>query len=212
MNHFEFTLLTDGSSDAVLIHPLTWLLGQHLRDKTEAINGTWADLRRLRTPPVGLSARIAAALDLYPCDVLFVHRDAEGETCDFRVQEIAIAADGTTNPLVPVVPVRMQEAWLLIDKVALRRAAGNPNGQINLNMPPIRQLEQVLNPKQVLHELLLNASELTGRMRKKQNPAQQSLRLGEIIEDYSPLRRLPAFQHTEECLLRILRDRFDLNT
>ena len=29
--------------------------------------------------PRGLSERIRAAVELYPCDLLFIHRDAEGE-------------------------------------------------------------------------------------------------------------------------------------
>jgi len=85
MDRLDFTLLTDGSSDAILIQPLTWMLHQHF---SFAINGTWADLRRLPNPPKTLRDRIAAALDLYPCHLLFVHRDAEGETLDRRVTEI----------------------------------------------------------------------------------------------------------------------------
>jgi hypothetical protein len=123
MDRLDFTLLADGSSDAILIHPLAWMLQQHFGF---AVNGAWADLRRLPSPPKDLQGRIAAALDLYPCDVLFVHRDAEGESLDRRVAEIEDAVTGLADPLVPVVPVRMQEAWLLIDEPALRRAAGKP--------------------------------------------------------------------------------------
>jgi len=94
-----------------------------------------------------------------------VHRDAEGETLERRVIEIKGVVADLPDPLVPVVPVRMQEAWLLIDEPALRCAAGNPNGVINLDMPAIDRLEGIPNPKQVLHELLLDASELTGRRR-----------------------------------------------
>ncbi len=205
MERLDFTLLTDGSSDAILVHPLTWMLQQHCRF---AINGTWADLRRLPKPPKDLRSRIAAALDLFPCDVLFIHRDAEGETLDSRVAEIEAAVAGLENPLVPVVPVRMQEAWLLIDEPALRRAAGNPNGRISLRMPVIDRLEGIPDPKGLLHDLLLDASELTGRRRKKLNPGRQAMRLGELIEDYSPLRRLTAFRHAESRTLAVLRDGF----
>ena len=207
MDRLDFTLLTDGSSDAILIHPLTWLLSQHF---SFAINPTWADLRRLPNPPKSLRDRIAAALDLYPCDLLFVHRDAEGVTLDRRVAEIKAAVAGLPDPLVPVVPVRMQEAWLLIDESALRHAAGNPNGIVNLDMPAIDRLEEISSPKQVLHELLLDASELTGRRRKKLNPGLLSMRLGELIEDFSPLRRLTAFRHAESETLAVLRNSFRL--
>jgi hypothetical protein len=203
MDRLDFTLLTDGSSDAILIQPLTWILHQHF---PLAINGTWADLRRLPSPPKTLHERIAMALDLYPCHLLFVHRDAEGETLDRRVAEIKDAVADLPDPLVPVVPVRMQEAWLLIDEAALRCAAGNPNGGIDLAMPAIDRLEDIPNPKQMLHDLLLDASELKGRRRKKLNPGRLAMRLGELIEDYGPLRRLTAFRHAEAETRAALRD------
>jgi len=117
-----------------LLYPITWILRQHF---PFAVNGTWADLRRLPSPPKDLRGRIDAALDLYPCDLLFIHRDAEGVPLDQRVAEIEDAVVGLPAPRVPVVPVRMQEAWLLIDEPALRRAAGNPHGGVSLAMPAI---------------------------------------------------------------------------
>jgi len=75
MERLEFTLLSDGSSDAVLLNPLRWLLEQH---SSIPADGTWAELRLLPSPPTVLRARIERALDLYPCDILFVRRDAEG--------------------------------------------------------------------------------------------------------------------------------------
>jgi hypothetical protein len=205
VDRLDFTLLTDGSSDAILIYPLNWLLEQHLQ---VAVNGTWADLRRLRAPPRDLRSRVAAALDLYPCDILFVHRDAETEPLEQRITEIITAVSELQNPLVPVVPVRMQEAWMLIDESALRRAAGNPQGTVPLAIPPIDRLEGTPDPKKLLHDLILDASELTGRRRKKLNPRRQAMRLGELIGDYSPLHRLPAFRKTEAKTLAVLQKDF----
>jgi hypothetical protein len=197
MPSIEFTLLADGSSDAVLIEPLTWLLRQL---GCEAANGTWADLRFLRSPPKDLRARIEAAVDLYPCDLLFVHRDAEAKPAEARIAEIDAARDGLPTLAVPVVPVRMQEAWLLIDEAALRRAAGNPNGRMPLAMPGIDALEGIADPKAMLHDLLRQASGLQGRRLKRFIPGRQTLRLGQLIDDYSALRRLPAFQQLEKQL------------
>ena len=196
MERLDFTLLADGSSDAILVSPLTWLLEQHL---SVPVNGTWADLRRLRSPPKSLETRISQALDLYPCDLLFVHRDAERLPHGRRVEEIesAVAGVDMSSELVPVVPVRMQEAWLLIDVQSLRIAAGNPNGRVALQMPPIDDLENIANPKALLHELLLEASELTGRRRQKLKPGLMAMRLGGLIKDYTPLRSLRAFREAE---------------
>lgn len=203
MERLDFTLLSDGSSDAILIEPIAWLLRQHL---SIPINGTWAELRHLRNPPKTTREKVEAALDLYPCDILFIHRDTERDTPAKRVKEIAEAVAQLPVPAVPVVPIRMQEAWLLIDEQALRRAAGNPNGRIAIDMPAIDRLEKIPDPKQVLHELLLSASELTGRRRQKLKPSQQAMRLGALIKDYAPLQRLSAFRAFEAATLAVLRD------
>jgi hypothetical protein len=119
-----------------------------------------------------------------------------------RVDEIesAVAGINLSSALVPVVPVRMQEAWLLIDVQSLRTAAGNPNGRVSLQMPPIDDLESIANPKALLHGLLLEASELTGRRRQKLKPSVMAMRLGELIQDYSPLRSLHAFREAEAAV------------
>lgn len=162
----------------------------------------WADLRGLRRPPRSLGERIAVALDLYPCELLFVHRDAERMERAQRVDEIraALSAVHSAPPVVCVVPVRMQEAWLLFDEVALRRAAGCPNGKMPLALPSLERVEQESNPKAILHALLRQASGLQGRRAKQIRPHVQVHRLAEIMDDFSPLRALPAFRALEEEL------------
>jgi hypothetical protein len=84
-------------------------------------------------PParLGLAERISRALALFPADLLFVHRDADRGPTATRREEIrrAVAATMANQMTVPVVPVRMTEAWLLIDEAAIRSAAGNPRGK-----------------------------------------------------------------------------------
>lgn len=199
----RFTLVSDGSSDQVLLYPLRWLLRQH---GIRTPMGEWADLRNRRKPPKTLQERIIMAVDDYPCDLLFVHRDAERESREKRLEEItkALKEAGLAVPAVCVIPVRMQETWLLIDEMALRQAAANPNGRVTLSMPAIQRLELLPDPKTVLHELLVTASELQGRRRQKFRPTQQSIRLGELIDDYAPLRQLSAFAALEKALLKVL--------
>src|SRR5215470_17914474 len=156
MDALRYTLLTDGSSDQALMPILTWLLraqGIH-----GAIQSAWADLRRLPRPPRTLSERIRLSLDLYPCDLLFVHRDAEGDFQHVRIEEIhqelaAAAQRVQVPPTVCVVPVRMQEAWLLFDEQAIRWAAGNPYGRTSLVLPLLNTLAQLLNAKHLLYDL-----------------------------------------------------------
>ncbi len=100
----------------------------------------------------------------------------------------------------------MQEAWLLINENASRLAAGNQNGRIWVQMPAIDRLEDIQNHKQVLHDLLLTASERTDRRRQKFNPGHLAMRLGELIENFTPLQRLSAFQEFKAATLAALRD------
>jgi hypothetical protein len=98
----------------------------------------------------------------------------------------------------------MQEAWLLFDESAIRRAAGKPNGPQPLNLPRLRQLESVADPKEKLLRALRTASGLSGRRLGKFSANKHAHRLAQLIDDYSPLRELSAFAaleaDVEQCL------------
>jgi hypothetical protein len=208
MRELRYTLVSDGSSDRALMPLLTWLLRQHLDDDCP-IQPAWADLTRLPRRPKGLEERVRAALDLFPCDLLVVHRDAERDPLERRLEEIktACAALGDAVALVRVVPVRMQEAWLLFDEAAMRRAAGNPNGRDPLEIPSLRRLDKLPDPKETLHGLLRDASGLTGRRLKRFSTQASALRVAEFIEDFAPLRSLSAFAVLEEELIQVIGQR-----
>ncbi len=207
MKELRYTLLSDGSSDKALLPLLTWLLQSHHVEC--AILPTWADLRRLPKPPKTLSLRIVSSLELYPCDLLFVHRDAEKEPREKRVAEIQEAiSEALKSVLVPpavcVVPVPMQEAWLLFDEAALRRAAGNPHGRRLLQLPASAKVEQLPDPKSILHELLREASELTGRRLKDFPVRERAQRVAGLIDDFAPLRTLTAFKALEAEIEQVI--------
>ncbi len=205
MKEFRCTLLTDGSADRALIPILRWLLHGQV---PFAVNIDWADLGSLRPPPRDLSARMIRAVELYPCDLLFVHRDAEGEPRERRVEEIEAALDAVDSwdrdRTVAVVPERMTETWLLIDEAALRSAAGDPRGTEPLSMPAAQQLEGLSDPKEILHELLRTASGLTGRRRRRFRMKQAVHRVAAGIHDFCPLRELSAFKALEQEVGRIV--------
>ena len=129
MIELRYTLLSDGSSDRALIPILNWLLQSNLNDC--ATQPQWADLRPFnKSLKDTFEKRIKLSLELYPCDLLFIHRDAERDRHEIRVNEIRTAITQVSSsisiPTVCVVPVRMTEAWLLFDISALRKAASNP--------------------------------------------------------------------------------------
>ena len=132
-------------------------------------------------------------------NLLFVHRDAERVDREVRRREIP-----WNDRVVAVIPVRMTEAWLLVDETALRKAAGNPSGRVSLALPPPGRLESLPDPKTLLRELLAEASEATGRRRRRFDQAAARQRLADLIEDFSPLRDSPAFGAFEAELERAL--------
>ena len=202
MRELRYTLTTDGSSDAALLPILTWLL--RTNGVSCAIQAEWADLRQSRQlQKRKLDNRIRLSIDLYPCDLLFVHRDAERELRAKRVDEITeavkkVVESYTVPPVVCVVPVRMQEAWLLFDKAAIRYAAGNRSSRQPLELPPLQKLEQLPNPKAELHECLKKASGLGPRRLKRFRVHKLAYRITQIIDDFAPLRVLNAFAALEK--------------
>ena len=187
------TLVTDGTSDAVLVPVLQWLMRRLTRNDFEV---RWADPRVFREKPRSLTERLAAAIQEYPCRLLFVHRDAERQEPWVRYAEIE-AANHTGRTHVCVVPVRMQEAWLLHDEAALREAAGRPSGTEDLGLPPAHRWDRLPDPKKVLYEALRAANGARGRRAKSFKPGRAAHRLADLITDWTPLRTLDAFARLE---------------
>lgn len=202
MTLLRYTLLSDGSSDAAQMPIIEWLISEHRSDL--AVLGQAAD--HLLTNDRSLRSRIPAALAKYPCDVLFVHRDAEGQAMAVRHQEIVAASIGLATTAIPVIPVRMTEAWLLSDETAIRSAAENRNGRVMLNIPPKNRWETLPDPKRILFDLLEVASSKKGRALDKFSPHKQRALVTQWTNGFSGLRGLPSFDFFEAQLVKILKD------
>jgi hypothetical protein len=199
MLKITFTLITDGSSDKVLEAVIKWTIKQH--QPTLQIDGQYSDLRQLRYLPKTPQDQILKAIELFPCDVLFIHRDAETATIATRHEEIREKYPKIELPYVAIVPIRMQEAWFLFDEQAIRKAANNPNGNMKLELPKLKTIENLPDPKEQLHGLLRTAS---GKNSKRLNVNKASHDVADWITDYSSLRVLSAFQHFENDLKNFL--------
>lgn len=206
MRSLRFTLIAEDSSDEALLPILSWTIREHCSDEIQV---QWADLRRLPKPPRDLEDKIEVTLELYPCDLLFVHRDADRAGRDVRAREIeeALTAAEPSAPAVCVIPVRALEAWFLFDEAAIRRAAGNPNGKTPLDLPNPSRVEELNDPKTLLHDLVHVASELTGRRKRRVDPHSAVHRIAGLVRNFTPLRRLSAFRAFEKdlksCLERL---------
>lgn len=191
MQRFTTTLVAEGSSDQALIPLIEFVLDEHCR--IPHVTTFAANL-----PSGKLHDRVAQALILHPCDLLFVHRDADRESVSQREGEIRDAVR-TTNAATPIclIPVRMTEAWLLADEMAIRRASGNTSGTANLGLPPVSRLETQADPKGLLFAALDKASELGPHRLRRFDRNQARRQISGFMDDHSVLRGIPSFAHFE---------------
>lgn len=194
MQSVALTLLVDGTSDRRMLMPLIEaLMDQYCPLPFES---RLADC--LPEAARTTAQRVKAAVEFYPCDVLFVHRDAENAEPALREAEIRHGLERlTVSPsLICVVPVRMTEAWLLTSEVAIRAAVGNPLGVAELNLPSLARVESV-DAKAVLLRALEAAKDLGPHRSRRFRPEAYRHRVAELLDDLTELRRLPSFIHLE---------------
>ncbi len=188
--------MADGSSDHRVLLPIITLLldevfaGPFRLVSAETLSGG-----------LSLEARLPQAVSLFPCDLLLVHRDAEGAPPDDREAEVERALRSANLKVrhVCMVPVRMTEAWLLVDAKAIRAAVGNPNGRADLQLPAPAQVESV-PAKDRLITALEAAKELGLNRRRRFKPLQYRHRVAEEILQLTELKTLPSFQRFERDL------------
>ncbi len=188
MKELRYTLLADGGSDKVLMSIIDWLLKSRLN------NVSYSGYFYAPPHKGGLSKRVNNTLKDFPCDVLFVHRDAEKMEYDFRAQEIHNELIGIKHQYFVIIPVHMTEAWLLSNEAAIREAANNPNGKEPLGLPPSNKWDKIPDPKHILFESLKKATGLNGRRLDKFPLDSARHRVAQLTSDFSGLNCLPSFQ------------------
>jgi hypothetical protein len=158
--------LAEGSSDL----PLAEIVESIFLDKGIRLTLSSPDFTALKVKK-DVRSQVDAGMQLSggaPVNVVVVHRDADGDGMDRRVQEIQTATNHLTeSAVVGIIPVRMTEAWLLLDEQAIRQVAGNPKGSTPLNLPTVREAERVADPKALLFEVIMRAANVTGRRRER---------------------------------------------
>lgn len=196
----SYALISEGSSDRALLELINWCL----RDRDIGVErGDWVDFRELKAPPSSLLEQARTSLELFPSDLLFVHRDAEDLGYDERLRVLERDLAALEGRFVPVIPVRMLEAWLLFDEEAIRFASGNPNGKAALNLPKLSRVEADKDPKETLRAALEAASAPGSRRQRARTQRRFGQRRQDVarsIEDFRPLRELPAFLAFEAAL------------
>ncbi|MEU6628828.1 hypothetical protein ABZ905_11110 [Streptomyces parvus] len=191
--------LCEGSSDTGLRFHIEAIAA----DMGREILVTVPELDRLPNKPGhSVEDKLRAAQQLsdsgHAYDLVVIHRDSDREPPDRRRTEIAeaVAAVSPGVAHVPVIPVRMLEAWLLLDQAAIREVAGNPNGRVPLNLPKPARVESVADPKAVLKQAIATASEERGRgLQKLQTRfSANRARLLQMLDREGPVRQLASWQ------------------
>lgn len=167
----RFVLVCEGSSDAPLINHIERLLVEC--GCAHPQGDAFHQGSRHQGSRIGDKVRevVERSSDL---DLLFVHRDADNAGTEARLREIEAGVregigDTPSRGLrhVAVVPVKMTEAWLLLDETAIRKVVRKPKGVQSLGLPPAAGVEAIADPKKVLRNALLAAVQTTGRRRRK---------------------------------------------
>ena len=184
-----FSVVADGGTDRLLVPIIQW-----------AIHRLDPEVEILEPEFMKRTGSVTEFLSLYDSDVMlvFVHRDSENASLEERLREF----DSTSrSDIVPVIPVRMSEAWLLIDRHAIARAAGASSSVVSV--PRLSKIENIPNPKEWLDSLILEAAgNPAGRRRKnlRSSIVDRRVSVASFISDFSPLENLPAFRHFQTAL------------
>lgn len=212
MRRARALLLVDGSSDEPLGRHAAALARKH----GVVLDVVAPEFERMARPPGRrIADRIQRVLAFDPdFEVVLIHRDAEAQPVEHRVAEIHLAVEELSFDCVcvPVVPIRMTEAWLLLDETAIRWVAGRPSGREPLQLPKPDSVESHPDPKALLREALNTASGFSGRRLRKfdRDFGSHRRQLMERLDRRGPVQSLGAWQALELSIRRMsdeLRDR-----
>lgn len=153
----------------------------------------------------------------YGIMVLCVHTDADKPTDDQVIkhkiepllEKIQSHNNNVCKLIVPVIPIRMSEAWMLADKNLLKQEIYTKKGdqELGINNHP----ESFANPKQIIENAI--------RIAQQDKPRRQrhNVRIGELYQplgesiSLESLRQLPSFRKFENNVRNAFRELKYLN-
>ncbi|MBT2411745.1 hypothetical protein J7I94_14405 [Streptomyces sp. ISL-12] len=188
--------LSEGTSDQGLVSHVEGIAA----DLGVPVTVSAPDLRWLRLPAGhSVTDKLRTTRDLGGAyDLAVIQRDADRGAPEVRRTEIADAVGDVWPGLahVPVVPVRMLEAWLLLDEQAIREVAGNPRGRLPLDLPTAASAERVADPKQRLKDTIATASGCKGRRLAELNQRfpKNRHRLLDLLDRHGPVSEVTSWR------------------
>jgi hypothetical protein len=147
--------------------------------------------------------------------LLIVHQDADAPTRDQALDEridpslrnIVQHPEDCQQHIVPLIPVRMIESWMLVDSEAFCAVLPGCHAPENLGFPNSpNQVESIPEPKTFLHHSIERGlAHRPRRQRQRFSFSRVQSRLGESIR-LSTLQRVPSYQIFREEFSDVLRE------
>lgn len=168
------------------------------------------DIHEIRVPKGKFVETMLSAskkgIEKYSISVLCIHADADGKDIG-QVMEYSFTPflkclsqqndSEYCKVIIPIIPIRMMEAWMLADKELLKKkinALNLPDSTLGIEKKP----ETYSNPKALIEEAIRIAN--AGKTKRRR----YAIGIAELYEDIGlsieleALRQLPSFKHFEE--------------
>lgn len=204
MNTLVMGLYVEGPTDDRFLPVIIQRTAEHILLKYDRAEVTVLEPIVIKKHP-GISDRsesiLRAAHDAYGFHMLIVHADADGPTRDeafrYRFEPgnslVQACTENVCKDILPIIPVRMIEAWMLADMEQFRKALGIKISQQELGLHSrAKHVESYQDPKAVIDRIIQQTYSAKpqhwGRIR------------GQIYADLAPMIRLsrlndvPAYQ------------------
>ncbi len=215
MTSLILALYTEGNSDIRFLNGIVQrtaaaLIAQH--------GDTNADVQiplQLKRPPRCGSATdciVQVARQVEGYHALIIHADSDQCTRDETLQQRLqpgmqqVASAAIDIHIVPLIAVRMIEAWMLADHEVLLQLIGTHQDADQLHLPRGSRVEDVRDPKTELQRVITDAFRQRSKRAQKLAP-----RVSDLYEPLGQqasldrLRQLPAFRQFESDLTDVLR-------
>ena len=157
---------------------------------------------------------LEASYEAKHCHALLIHNDADNLGYSKARQQrfnpgfelVQQSRDERCRSLVPVIPVRMIEAWMLADCDVLRNVLGTNLSPQDLGLPARATLvEAITHPKEVLNEIVRKLNAVRSRRRPAINLNTKYEALARQI-DLNKLLEVPAYKEFVNDLAKTLEE------
>jgi len=204
----SIALFTEGPTDADFFLPLLArvsidLLSRQARHPSRVADPVWL---RGRLSTDAFADRVEK--DGRGFDVVVVHTDGGGDPQRALAERIepwfaSVADKSRAEGLVPLVPIRETEAWMLADSASLAEVFGTKIDRRELGLPThSRDVESITDPKRKLHEL--NVTLRGPRRARRVGVRPLYAALGQA-ESLPVLLTVPAFRRFHDGFVSVLR-------